>query len=231
MKQGLRLTRPPLTLVVPRRLLGIWGLLLLPIGALAFGRLALTATIGTGHGMIDDWLGHLHYVPAFLSGFLLARDAAIWDALRRVMPAAAIVAAASLTVAMTIDFIAPDRQHWSDVQLVLFDCADSAFAWSMLLVLPVLADRHLNRDHRWRLPLSRAVFPAYIVHQTAIVLLVFVLRDAGLSAGVEAALVLGGTIAACIATWLIARSGGLAGALLGYEDGGKTPARIAPATA
>ncbi len=138
-----------------------------------------------------------------------------------VLPHAAVIAAACLTVATTIEFVAPDHDQWTRAQTILFDCVDSAFAWSMLMVLPVLADRWLNRDHRWRLPLSRAVFPAYIIHQTGIVLLVYGLRDKGLGAGIEASLVLCGTITACIATWLLARSTTLAGILLGYDDGRK----------
>lgn len=218
-------------LVVPRRLLGLWGLLLIPIASLAFWRLALASTIGTGHGLLDDWLGHLHYIPAFLFGFLLARDAAIWDGLRRVLPYAAVIAIACLAIAIAIEFIAPDHRQWTTTQTVLFDSVDSAFAWSMLMVLPILADRYLKRDHRWRLPLSRAVFPAYIIHQTVIVLLVYGLRDKGLGAGVEASLVLGGTIIACTATWLLARSMMLAGTVLGYEDGSKPMRSPGTATA
>ncbi len=218
-------------LVVPRWLLGIWGLLLIPIASLAFWRLALAATIGTDHGMLNDWLGHLHYIPAFVFGFLLARDSAIWDGLRRISPYATMVAISCLTIATAIEFIAPEHDQWTRALSIIFDCVDSAFAWSMLLVLPVLADRWLDRDHRWRLPLSRAIFPAYIVHQTVIVLLVYGLRDKGLDAGVEATLVLGGTIIACIATWLLARSTMLAGALLGYEDSGKSKRTPVTATA
>lgn len=221
---GMRLT-------VPRRLIGLWGLLLIPVASLAFLRLALAATIGTGHGLLDDWLGHLHYIPAFLFGFLLARDAAIWNGLRRIWPHAAGLALACLAIATVIEFIAPDHDRWTRAQTIVFDCVDSAFAWAMLLVLPVLADRWFNRDHRWRLPLSRAVFPAYIVHQTAIVLLVYGLRDQGLGASSEALLVLGGTIIACIATWLVARSNAFAGMLLGYEDSGKHRAKAQPAPA
>ena len=209
-------------LAVPRRLLGLWGLLLIPIVSLAFWRLALAATTGTGHGLLDDWLGHLHYIPAFLFGFLLARDARMWDGLRRMLPYSAAISIISLTIATAIEFIAPNHQQWTRAQMIVFDCIDSAYAWSMLLVLPVLADRYLKQDHRWRLRLSRAVFPAYIVHQTVIVLLVYSLHDKGLGAGVEATTVLGGTIAGCTVTWMLARSSTIAGTLLGYEDGGKS---------
>lgn len=192
-------------------------LLALPIAGLAGGRLLLDATIGTDHGLFDDWLGHLHYIPPFLLGFVLARDRSLWKTLHACLPIAAAIAALLFVTVLVIEIDTPDKRLWSDAQMILFESADSGFAWAMLLILPVLADRFLNHDHRWRRPLSQAVFPAYIAHQTAIVVLVYALRDRGLPAMVEAALVLGGTIAACCAALALARSNRWAGMVLGYE--------------
>lgn len=192
-------------------------LLLVPMLSLIGGRLMLDATIGTDHGLFDDWLGHLHYVPAFLLGVLLARDSSLWEPLRRTLPWAAMLAAGLFAATLAVQISTPDHRQWTDWQMLIFESADSGFAWAMLLLLPVLADRYLNRDHHWRRALSQAVFPAYIVHQTAIVLLVFALRDAALPAATEAVIVLSGTIAACVAAWLAARSHSVAGRLLGYE--------------
>ena len=55
--------------------------------------------------------------------------------------------------------------------MALDRAARIAMAWSMILVLFQLAERHLNRDHRWRATLAEAVFPLYIAHHPAIVVL------------------------------------------------------------
>lgn len=39
----------------------------------------------------------------------------------------------------------------------------------MTLALFHAADRWLDRDHRWCRPLSRAVFPTYILHHLALI--------------------------------------------------------------
>ena len=41
--------------------------------------------------------------------------------------------------------------------------------WAAIAGLVGIAERFWNRDHRWRAPLTRAVFPFYIVHQSLIV--------------------------------------------------------------
>lgn len=220
-----------LRLRLPDIVLGRVGLLVVPVAILSCIRLGLEATIGTNHGLLDDWLGHAHYLPAFIGGFMLARDPRLWPALRRIAPWSAVVALAGVAIVTTTEYLWPDHGGWSDAQYILYESADSAFAWSMMLLLPVLADRFLNHNHRWRLPLSRAVFPAYIVHQTAIVLLVFALRDAGLTGAQEAAIVLASTIAACVAAWLVARLHPAAGAVLGYEAPRHSTRARLPATA
>jgi hypothetical protein len=62
------------------------------------------------------------------------------------------------------------------------------------------AQRWLNRESPARRYLTDAVFPYYIVHQTAIILIAHELRGLGLAAWLEAAIVIAGTAMACAAT-------------------------------
>jgi glucan biosynthesis protein C len=213
---------------LPRRYASPLTLLLLPIVTLVTGRIAIGLVIHRSHGLFDDWVGHLHYAPAFLFGYLLARDPQLWGVIRRGRWVALAMAVGGYALALlaTPGHAVDTVVHRASV--ILFDLGDSGFAWAMMLFLTAAADAWVNRDHRWRLPLSRAVFPAYIIHQSAIVWLVFALRDRGLSIGNEAALVLGGTVAACIATWWVAKRWGPAGMLLGYDVA--PPRRAQPAS-
>ena len=65
--------------------------------------------------------------------------------------------------------------------------------------------RWLNRESAARRYLTDAVFPYYIVHQTAIILIAHELKRFGLPAGIEATVVIGGTLAACAGTYEIVR--------------------------
>ena len=53
--------------------------------------------------------------------------------------------------------------------------------------------------------LTDAIFPFYIVHQTAIIVIAHALRGSGFSAGIEASIVIAGTAVACVVTYEIAR--------------------------
>lgn len=142
----------------------------------------------------NDLEGDVHFMPAFLFGFMLARQPMLWSAIARVWKPAL---AGSLLCLGSIWLAVADAEARTAPVMVLTDLvAESAMAWLMLPVMFQAASRLLNRDHRWRGALARAVFPFYIVHQTVIVLLGFALRDSGLPAIAVFALLLGATLAA-----------------------------------
>jgi surface polysaccharide O-acyltransferase-like enzyme len=80
-----------------------------------------------------------------------------------------------------------------------------AMAWSLILVLFHLAERRFNRDHRWRATLAESVFPLYIAHHPAIIVLAWFTLPWGLNPFAEFALLLVGTFGFSIAFYLIGR--------------------------
>jgi glucan biosynthesis protein C len=83
----------------------------------------------------------------------------------------------------------------------------------------------LNREHRWRATLNEAVFPVYIVHQTATVLLVVVLRPLHWAAGVEGPLLVAATFAISTAVYLFVRRVGLLRPWFGLAPARARPSR------
>lgn len=67
------------------------------------------------------------------------------------------------------------------------------------------ARAHLNIDHRWRAPLTEAVFSLYLVHQTVLILAAVALRPLALPAGLEATLIIGITFGGGFLAWQLAR--------------------------
>lgn len=150
----------------------------------------------------NDLEGDVHFLPAFLFGFMLARQPALWQAIARVWRSALL---GSLLCLASIWLALGRADAEISPLLVLTDLiAESAMAWLMLPVMFHAAARLLQLDHRWRSPLARAVFPFYIVHQTVIVLLGFALRDTGLPAITVFALLLAATIAAGLIAYAVA---------------------------
>jgi glucan biosynthesis protein C len=180
-----------------------------PVLVLVAGKISLLFVVPEEHGLFTDWAGHAQYVPMFLFGFALAGAPQLWPALRRVSGAAWAIAAAACAVVVVVETHYPGTEvppHW----IMAGDrAARMVMGWTMTLALLVLADRYWNRDHRWRRPLAEAVFPFYLIHQPAIVLITWLAMPLKLNAWVEFALLLAGTGGACAAFYLIGREVGV----------------------
>jgi glucan biosynthesis protein C len=166
-------------------------------------RVAITFTTGETHGLFNDWLTDAIHFPAFLFGFALAGSTAIWPALRRVWRPALILALASFVVLVTIENAYPGKLTPPHGTMAANRAALACMMWGMALVMLHAATAFLNRDHPWRATLSVAIFPFYIIHQTAIVLIAWWLLPLDLPAGAEAAIIVSGTAASCILFYVV----------------------------
>lgn len=203
-------------------------LLWTPIAALATLRLALLFVVPEQQGLMRDWGGHSQYVPVFLFGFALAGAPQLWPAIARLWkPALALAGVAGVTIVM-IELAFPGTAVPPHSLMALDRAARVAMAWAMIVTLLHVAETWWNRDHAWRKPLAEAVFPFYIVHHPAIVVIAWYSLPLGLNPFAEFALLLGGTVAVCCAVYAIGRRIGWLRPLIGLASKSRT---IAPATA
>lgn len=192
-----------------------YRLLAVPVVILVFLRLMLTKEGFADHGMFDDLIGDVHYIPAFLFGFLLAHFPILWTAIRkcwRVALAGSIAAYAVLGYAVYAGSVANNMPTWLHVAETV---ADTVMAWLMVPVALQFADYTLNHDHRWRATLAQAVFPAYLVHQTVIVLTGWLLLRYDWPNIVGFALIITMVISASAAVYILASRVSWLGRLLG----------------
>lgn len=192
-----------------RRIL-IWPVLVIAISRLVMVRLGLEMT-----GMFDDWVGDLHYIPAFLFGLILALFPALWDAVRRNWRGALFIAGLAYLFVTCCSLIYPDKATAPNWAIAIGLAADSVMAWTMLIVTLRLADTVFNRDHPARLTLGRAVFPAYLVHQTVIVLAGLWLLQFNLPGILAYAIIVAAVLAASVAAYQLATRIPWLGPLLG----------------
>jgi glucan biosynthesis protein C len=172
-------------------------LLWAPVMLLAVARLGLLFIVPEEHGLLRDWGGHAQYLPMFLFGFTLAGAPLLWPAIRRLWPLALALSLAAGVVVVLVETRFPGEAvppHWV---MAAERTAQVAMAWSTTLALFTLADRWWNRDHRWRRTLAEAVFPFYLIHQPAIVLITWYSLPLRLNPWVEFLTLLGGTGAVC----------------------------------
>lgn len=161
------------------------------------------------------------YLPAFVFGVAFSHFAELRAAIDRRFREALAVSIAMLALIWGSMALAPADEGpvWALIDLA----SSSLMSWAMLIVMFRLADRFLNFDHRLRPVLATAVFPAYIVHQTIIVLVGWYLTRIGVAGPAALLIQLTAVLAGCFTAWWLARTFGLAGVLLGMPHKGERP--------
>ncbi|WP_186728868.1 acyltransferase family protein [Sphingomonas panacisoli] len=202
----------------------IWA----PIAVLALAKLAVMFVIPEKQGLFTDWNAHLLYFPIFLFGFALGGRSTLWPAIARAQPSAIGLAVASGLVVTLVELAYAGHHMPPHGVMALDRISRIAMAWSMIVILFQLADRHLNRDHRWRAMLAEAVFPLYIAHHPAIILLAWLTLPWGLDPLAEFALLLAGTFGFATAFYLIGREVAWLRPLIGLAP--RSVGRSVPAT-
>jgi hypothetical protein len=85
------------------------------------------------------------------------------------------------------------------------EIAYGCYQWLCMIAVLGFARRWLVADSPARRYLTDAIFPCYIVHQTAIIMIAHELHGRDLPAWLEASIVISGTLAACVVTYEIVR--------------------------
>jgi len=198
------------------------GILLLVVPSLLFGvfRVALLPNFPPTHALFGDWYNHALFASVFLLGFLLAHAASFWEAIQRQRWIALILAAALYALWISLP---PGRGGGMPLRLFA-GFAYGSYQWLCVAAVLGFARGWLNRDSATRRYLTEAIFPFYIVHQTAIILIAHALRGRGLSVGFEAAVIIGGTTVTCIVTYEIVRRVRWLRALFGLKPEAAQPA-------
>lgn len=185
------------------RWLSGWGLLLVPFLYLAAARFALVARFGSTHALVDDWYNHAQYLAIFVAGFLIARSEAIWAGMERMRWTALALGLASFVfIAWYFVILAPagapaPPQSLRYLQRVVF----ALDQWAFIVAACGFARRHLARDGPARRYLTDAIFPFYIVHQTAIIVIAVWMRPLHLPAPAEAAVLIVLVALVCVAAY------------------------------
>jgi surface polysaccharide O-acyltransferase-like enzyme len=174
-----------------------WRLLVAPALPFIGYQLLLDPLFPTTHALVDDWADHAHCLTMLLFGYFAAKSPAFWRAIDG-GTVSALVVAAGLGFALTAA-----RLHWDSISpgetvLIAIRAGRVLYGWAVVVVFLGLAQRYLNRRSTALSYLTEAVFPYYIVHQTAIVTVGYWLIPYRLPMLVEAAIVTGATVGSCL---------------------------------
>jgi surface polysaccharide O-acyltransferase-like enzyme len=202
-------------LAIPQRFIDRWsallgralrgpGLILLPVAWLAAIRVLLVARFPDTHALVDDWFLHANYFSVFALGLLVAREDTVWETIRRQRWIALALALVGYAVVETW------FSHYDELKSLewLHQLQRVAYAldeWCAIVAALGFARQWNPRDSRARRYLTEAIFPFYIVHQTAIVLLAHFMKPLGLRPLVEGPLLIAATAATCVASFELVR--------------------------
>lgn len=182
----------------------LWQLLLPAIVFFAY-LIWLKPRFPETHALLDDWYLHAEFFTVFMFGYLAARSEGFWNALKRLRWPLLAVATASIGVELSLralDILFEGKEITGWALLVpwygIERAARALYTWSALLAIFGWGYVLLDRPFRWLPYATEAVYPWYILHQSLIVPLAFVLIPLRLGPVVEPLLVSGGTIAGCL---------------------------------
>ena len=171
------------------------GLLFLPALPTVLWALLWQARFDQTFDLIHDWFMHAEYFSFFLYGHWLASDTGLWGELRRLRRRSLGYALGCFCVYLLLIRTLPD-----DAGLMQLSAARTlrwSFCWLAIAAALGWAHQLLNRPFHWLPYATEAVFPWYMLHQTLIVGLAYVLIPLHLGAVLEPVLLVTGTVAGC----------------------------------
>ena len=187
----------------PTGRIGSIALLLIPTGWMWICLYWLEPRFGDTKALTDDWAQHAQYLPVFLFGFWLARTPRYWRRVVELRRWSLTLAILGLTMYMLLrvagrvlnaaEIDALPAWNWRAIS----NGAHALYAWTALLAILGYGAVWLHRPFTWLPRANRAVYPWYILHQSLIVPLAFLLIPLALPGPLEAMLVLGGTLFGC----------------------------------
>lgn len=176
------------------------GMLLWPVAWLVLIRLTLMPRFPSTHALVDDWYNHALYFPVFLLGWLLARQAPVWAELKR--QRWVLLAAAVGSYAFIAWYFSAHAGSSTPVPEALRALQRTVYAlnqWAAIAAVLGFAAQWAPGDSPLKRYLNEAVFPFYIVHQTALIVIARALAPWDLRPPVEGPLLIAATAASC---WL-----------------------------
>lgn len=193
------------------------AVLIAPALALGLLRMLLVGRFESTHALVDDWYNHAQYLPVFLLGYGLARADAAWDAVRRWRWLSLAVAVASYLALIAYFGHFDDAHPPPDWLRMLQRLAWGANQWLAITAILGFARHWVQGDSPTLRYLAPAVYPVYILHQTAIVVLAHELQPLAIPPLLEGPVLVLATFAICFGGYELIRRTPLLRPLFGLK--------------
>ncbi len=187
--------------LLERHLAG-WRILVVPFAYLALMRLILFPIFGITNQLPVDWYNHAVSLAVFLFGFAMAMREPVWADLER-WRKPALAGALVMLIALMALTAHPDGRFLFGIPKGLVYAANQ---WLTIAAILGYGSVWLRRaDGPTLRYLTDAVFPCYLIHQTLLVVAVYLVKPWALPALPEALLLLTVTIGGSLAVYELVR--------------------------
>jgi len=173
------------------------ALLLIPALPKIFALFVLSQRFAGRDMLVEDWSHHVSYFSFFLLGHLVATDEGFWSELVRLRTFALAVAVILWPVCVLAGKQADHALAGNAAVPLLADILAAVDTWAWVAAVLGWAATLLNRPFKWLPYASDAIIPWYMLHQSIIVGVAFVLVPMKLGPLLEPLLVIAATVAGC----------------------------------
>lgn len=119
--------------------------------------------------LLDDWFLFLSSLTFLFFGYLLGGNIRFWDNCEKYRYLYAIIASSCILMLFYEYWWDHTLPKLQDSRLYIYGILNSIHVWAFLLAILGFARRHLNFSNKFLIYANQAVYPYYILHQTAIV--------------------------------------------------------------
>ena len=180
-----------------------WMICALPVLWLGVGEMLLRPHFPGTNALLGDWANHFLYVSIFLAGFMIISSEHLQERICAIR-FYSLSLALGLAAVLYMYYWIPGTEL-SGQQLQIYYLIKSANRWMWMLSVLGFAIRHLSPASAHLKTANEMVYPFYILHQTVIVVLGFMIRDYSWPIGIKYTLMVVATFVICYAftRWIV----------------------------
>ncbi|MEI8046898.1 MAG: acyltransferase family protein [Bacteroidota bacterium] len=119
------------------------------------------------NALVNDWAAIAYYLIFFLSGYILLSSKPIIEAIRKQK----LLFLAEGIMITILWFTLPGMAKSEDTQDLIWNILAVFLAWSCAMTAIGFAKQYLNKNSKFRKLATEAIYPFYLLHQPAIVII------------------------------------------------------------
>ena len=151
------------------------------------------------HALVNDWAYIAYNFLFFIYGYILLSNNVLISRIieqRRIYGSFAFL----LTGLFFFDYFNSTEPYINNSLQLFLKCL---LELSIALSIIGYAAKYINRDHSWRKHLNEAIYPFYILHQTAIIVIGYYLAESLLPVSIKAIILALGSFIICVVVYLL----------------------------